>query len=80
MEGSMRRIIGIAAMTAALAVPASAAASPSEPLCSSGTHGATWGTPGKMFQYGREATGLNPAAVAGVHGATVGQFVQIACG
>ena len=75
----MKRIIGIAAVTAALAVPAAASASPAEPLCTSGTHGATWGTPGKMFQYGRDATGLNPAGVAAVHGATVGQLVQLAC-
>jgi hypothetical protein len=48
-------------------------------MCSSSTHAATWNTPGAMFQAARDGYSVNPAQLAGVHGVTVGQFVQVAC-
>ena len=76
----MKRVILAAAATAALAIPAAASADGATlDKCSSPTHGATWNTPGAMFQAARAGYGVNPAQLAGVHGVSVGQFVQVAC-
>lgn len=76
----MKRVILAAVAAGALAIPAAASADGATlDKCSSSTHGATWNTPGAMFQAGRDGFGLNPAQLAGVHGVTVGQFVQLAC-
>lgn len=76
----MKRVIIAAVAAGALAIPAVASADGATlDKCSSPTHGLTWNTPGAMFQAGRDGYGVNPAQLAGVHGVTVGQFVQIAC-
>ena len=76
----MKRVIIAAVAAGALAAPAAAGADASTlQKCSSPTHGATWKTPGAMFQAARDGYGVNPAQLAGVHGARVGQLVQIAC-
>lgn len=76
----MKRVIVAAVAAGALAIPAAASAGGTTlDLCSSSTHGATWNTPGAMFQAARDGYSLNPAQLAGAHGVTVGQFVQIAC-
>ena len=67
----MKRVILAAVATGALTIPAD--------KCSSATHGATWKTPGAMFQAARDAYGVNPKQLAGVHGVSVGQFVAVAC-
>ena len=74
----MKRVILAAVATGALAIPATASAAPAD-KCSSATHGATWKTPGAMFQAARDAYGVNPKQLAGVHGVSVGQFVAVAC-
>ena len=73
----MKRVILAAVAVGALAIPAAASADAAQ--CSSSTHGATWNTPGAMFQAARDGYGVNPAQLAGVHGVTVGQLVQVAC-
>ena len=71
-----RSILGLA-VAAALAVPAGAGAAGSPAQCAA--HDTVWATPGKMFQATRADLGVNPAALAGVHGVTVGQLVQAGC-
>jgi hypothetical protein len=71
-----RSMLGLA-VAAVLAVPAAAGAADSPAQCAA--HGMTWATPGKMFQAARGDLGVNPAALAGVHGLTVGQLVQAGC-
>ena len=73
----MKRVILAAVAAGALAIPAAASAEGA--TCSSSTHGATWNTPGAMFQAARAGYAVNPAQLAGVHGVTVGQLVQVAC-
>jgi hypothetical protein len=76
----MKRLMIAAVATAALAAPAAAGADAATlDKCSSSTHGATWNTPGAMFQAARDGYGVSPAQLAGVHGVTVGQFVAVAC-
>jgi hypothetical protein len=76
----MKRVILAAVAAGALAVPAAASADGATlDMCSSSTHAATWNTPGAMFQAARDGYSVNPAQLAGVHGVTVGQFVQVAC-
>lgn len=76
----MKRVILAALAVGALAIPAAASADGATlDKCSSSTHGATWNTPGAMFRAGRDALGVNPAQLAGAHGVSVGQFVQLAC-
>jgi len=71
-----RSILGLA-VAAALAIPAGAGAADSPAQCAA--HDMVWATPGKMFQATRADLGVNPAALAGVHGVTVGQLVQAGC-
>jgi hypothetical protein len=76
----MKRVILAAVAAGALAIPAAASADGATlNKCSSSTHGATWNTPGAMFQAARQGYDVNPAQLAGVHGVTVGQLVQVAC-
>lgn len=71
----MKRVIPALVAAAALALPAGAGADPVG--CSA--HGASWTTPGKMFQAARADLGVNPTQLAGVHGASVGQLVAAGC-
>lgn len=76
----MKRVLVAAIAAGALAVPATAnAGAASTDKCSSSTHGATWKTPGAMFQAARDGLGVNPKELAGVHGVSVGEFVALAC-
>ena len=76
----MKRVILAAVATGALAIPAAASADAATvDKCSSSTHGATWKTPGAMFQAARDGYGVNPKELAGVHGVSVGQLVAVAC-
>jgi hypothetical protein len=72
-----RSIAGLAVAVAALAIPAGAGAAGSPAQCAA--HDMVWATPGKMFQAARADLGVNPAALAGVHGLTVGQLVEAGC-
>ena len=72
-----RSILGLAVAVAGLAIPSAAGAAGSPAQCAA--HGMVWATPGKMFQAGRADLGVTPAALAGVHGLTVGQLVQAGC-
>jgi hypothetical protein len=73
-----RMILGLSA-AAVLAVPGAAAADGVGAGCSSSTHGATWKTPGEMFQSARDGYGVNPRSLADVHGVSAGQLVRVAC-
>jgi hypothetical protein len=73
----MKRSILSLAAVAALAIPAAAGAADSPAQCAG--HGFVWSTPGKMFQAARADLAVNPAALAGAHGLTVGQLVQAGC-
>jgi hypothetical protein len=76
----MKRMIVAAVAAGALAVPAAASANGATlDKCSSATHGATWNTPAAMFKAARDGYGVNPAQLAGVHGVSAGQLVQVAC-
>lgn len=72
-----RSILGLAVAVAALTIPSGASAAESPAQCAA--HDMVWATPGKMFQATRADLGVNPAALAGVHGLTVGQLVQAGC-
>lgn len=73
----MQRAVLTLAAAAALALPAAAGADAGGTQCSA--HGLTWDTPGKMFQSARSDLSVNPATLAGVHGATVGQLIAAGC-
>ena len=71
----MKRAIPALVAAAALALPAGASADPAG--CSA--HGASWKTPGEMFQAARADLGVNPTQLAGVHGVSVGRLVAAGC-
>jgi Ni/Co efflux regulator RcnB len=79
----MKRIIVGLIAAAVLALPSTAAAAPGTAQCSTPSGhplgAVTWKNPGEMFRDARSGFGLNPVQLAGAHGATVGQFVQLAC-
>lgn len=73
----MKRAIPVLISALALALPAAASADPGTAGCSA--HGATWKTPGKMFQSARADLGVTPTQLAGVHGVSVGQLIGAGC-